>query len=192
MPGSPARPGCPIEPGGPWEQKKPNQRDNEKTHCNKAESKIKDITPLAELSWDSQALVAMQLPPWSWLGVQSIKEAPGAWEGSDQLSHLPSPQPPLPSTFLCSLQSLCSLRLVTQQGAALEPAGMEGKRSRIGFESSLQGSSRLGWYRREQECLAVLLFLLPAAPPLHCHLCEHILCSNRLLLMRGICPTSSS
>lgn len=78
MPGSPAGPGCPIEPGGPW-KKKPKQQDNEKTHCNKAESKIKDISPLAELSWDSQALVAMQLPPWSWLGVHSIKEAPRAW-----------------------------------------------------------------------------------------------------------------
>lgn len=60
-------------------KKKPKQQDNEKTHCNKAKSKIKDITPLAELSRDSQALVAMQLPPWSWLGVHSIKEAPRAW-----------------------------------------------------------------------------------------------------------------
>lgn len=78
MPGSPAGPGCPIEPGGPWE-KNQNNKIMKKTHCNKAESKIKDITPLAELSWDSQALVAMQLPPWSWLGVHSIKEAPRAW-----------------------------------------------------------------------------------------------------------------
>lgn len=96
MPGSPARPGCPIEPGGPWKKRK--KKIKEKTHCNEVESKIKDIIPLAEPSWDSRALVAMQLLPRSWLRVRSIKEAqyplmPGSWEGSAHLSLLLSPQP---------------------------------------------------------------------------------------------------
>lgn len=101
MPGSPARPGCPIEPGGPW-KKKPNQRDNEKTYCNQAESKIKDIIPLAEPSWDSQALAQCNYLPGAGLGSTASKRplVPGFSEGSDQLSHLPSPQPPLLSTFL--------------------------------------------------------------------------------------------